>query len=147
MRLAFFDDALGTANPKPSFEVTSPQCKLLGENLWQIEDAQAKLYGRDNAEHLLHSANARFDGVSKSATLGGGVTLETGTYTIEMEEITWIDSEREARTDHPVTITGQGMTMRAEGMRLRPDPGPDPTQYIQLHKVQGSFEFSGKDES
>ena len=144
MRLAFFDDSLGSTDPKPSFEVTSPECRLLGENVWEIQNAQAVIYGRDSGEYRIKAGTARFDGVTKSAVLGGGVLLDAGDQRIEMEDVTWVNGERVAKTERPVTITSAGTTMHAEGMQFRPDPGTDPEQYIQLYKVNGSFDLTTK---
>lgn len=137
MSLAFFDDALGAANPRPTFEVTSPQCSMMGENVWQILHAQAVIYGQDTTAYRLQAGSARFDGVAKSATMQGGVQLDTGTLLMTMEDVTWRNTERIATTDNPVTVTGPGMNLHAQGMRLIRDQ-----EIIELHKVQGSFDLT-----
>ncbi|HIJ73147.1 MAG TPA: LPS export ABC transporter periplasmic protein LptC [Candidatus Hydrogenedentes bacterium] len=122
MEIQFFSEELtGGEAKRPTFEVTA-KGKLLEGDVLLFENALAVFYGPDGKETHTSAPRCRVDRNEKLAYLEGGVRLETGTMTVELEDLLWDNEKGEATTDKPVTLTKDGgeTHLEAVGMTLIP---------------------------
>lgn len=120
----------GGSTGKPRFEVKDVLVELDAEGAWSFQDAQAVIYGRDGSEaHLkagsgsLQEAGADASGEQtlERAHLTGGVTMEAGGKTIELEDIEWLNAEGVARSAKPVVLRDANSEVAASSLEYYPD--------------------------
>lgn len=107
---------------KPTFRVQAKTGSLKDEGMWVFEGAEAVIYGRDEGDEdvTLEAARGRFH-QDEGASLAGGITARVGAMVLELEDMVWINADREARTDKPVRIVDGATRLRGGTLRLYPD--------------------------
>jgi len=122
MTLRFFDDTpSGEVGELPRFELASSRCRYEEGDVWSFEDADAVIRGDRDTEMRIEAGFGRVDHRTKHAFMEGGVRLTTGDLIIDMQELTWSNSERVATTEKPVRIQQGGTDLHASSMQLFPD--------------------------
>lgn len=133
--LKFFEPDIGDGQARgATFEVSSPQSSMLEDGVWALTSAKAIVYGKDGGQTLFEAGSAQFDDNSKTAMLKGGVTVEIGSQHVEMEEMTWSNENRVARSDRPVKVTDGETRLAATAMEYEAD-----TKTLLLHGVTGTI--------
>jgi len=132
-------DPTAGADRKPTCWVHADAFTLEHDNAWSLESAKAVIYARDGdaPDIRIEARHGRFE-ESKMASLRNGVTAQIGDIWLKMEEVLWLNDERELRTDRPVSITARHMQLHAEALRLYPDK-----QEISMTRVTGTIELEG----
>ncbi len=104
---------------KPTFMVQADVLALMQEDVWTLEKAHAVVLGGDeDAEDMVfEAARGRFQ-EEERVHLEGGVVAHVGTLVMELEDIEWINTDREARTDNPVHIVDGETHLDAATLRL-----------------------------
>jgi len=127
------------ADRKPTCWVHANAFTLDHDNAWSLESAKAVIYARDTdtPDILIEARHGRFE-ESKMASLNDGVTAQVGEIHLKMDEVQWLNDERELRTDRPASITTRHMQLHAETFRLYPDK-----QEIIMTRVIGTVEWEG----
>lgn len=138
MTLRLFEpDMEGGESRKPSFEISSPQCSLLEDGRWALTDATAIIYGEEGDQTTFHAGRAEFDEEAETASLGGGVTVDFGQQHVEMQNMTWSNGERIARSESPLSVTDGETRLSAEGMEYHAD-----TKSLKLRNVTGTVSMN-----
>lgn len=108
---------------KPAFWIHAEALVLPQEQGAQsFEKAHAVLYAQaEGKEDMVFDAGRGSYWANERALLSGGVIARSGTMTIEMTDVEWLNTEREAKTDHPVIIRDGETHIEAETLRLYPD--------------------------
>lgn len=133
MTLRFFENVLEADQPqRPTFEISSPRCAMTEENVWTLEEARATVYSKEREETRFFAAAAIFDQNAETASLSGGVTVEMGTQRVEIEDITWSNADRTARSSRPVTVTDGETRLSAAAMEFLAD-----SQTLLLNQLTG----------
>jgi LPS export ABC transporter protein LptC len=142
MTLRLYGAEGGDASGKPAFWVQAEQSTLLEEGVWAFENARAIIYGREGNETLLEAAHGQVDQREgrETALLDENVSLRAGDMTMQLQELEWINAERMARSDAPVTMEGQGSAITASALRYYPDE-----QRMVLKEVRGTLVLKGED--
>ena len=115
---------------KPSFWVHAETFATVEEKIWEFEVARAVIYPRkaDGDEIKIEAAKGRYQDGEK-AYLSGGVILYARDMKMTLQDLEWTNEQREARTDHPLTVEGPENNLKADTMRLYPDK----KQFILTH--------------
>jgi hypothetical protein len=114
---------------KPTFWVHADTFSLGEKNLWTFEKARAVVYARneEDPQVTFEAGSGQFqetkgeDGKGGMAFLRGGVTAQVGPMRLQLSDIEWVNDERTARSDSPVTITSEDSNLSASSVRLYPD--------------------------
>lgn len=121
MNLFFFDKQQTGGEDKPSFSLFSRACTLDAEGVWSFKEASAVIYSRQGEETQLTAGEGRFDKTNERASLGGGVTVHMGAMQAELQDMQWLNEERVAQSDNPVTIREGETLLSAATFRFHPD--------------------------
>ncbi len=136
--LKFYEPDVGDDQPRgATFEVSSPQSSMLEDGVWMLTPAKAIVYGKDGEETLFEADSARFDDNSKMASLEGSVSVNVGTQHVELEEMTWSNDGRVARSERPVKVVDDETQLTAAGMEYHAE-----TRTLLLYDVTGSIRLN-----
>lgn len=127
-------------NRKPTFRVHADGFSLAEDDIWSLEQARAVIFGRDeNAPEIqLVAGRGRFQ-QGKMAYLKDGVDVTVGEMRMTLSDIEWLNDERVARTDSPLTITTPDSHLEAASMRMYPD-----RRQVELTRVTGLIHLEGE---
>ena len=122
---------------RPTFWVHAEVFTLGEENVWLFEQAHAMIYGHGEkgSEITIDAGRGRFQ-EGKAAYLKDGVTAQVGDMHIDLTDLEWINDERMARTDNPVSVTSPDSNMKASTLRLYPDQ-----KQLLLTRVSGTVKL------
>jgi hypothetical protein len=107
---------------KPTFWLHADTYSLADENIWSFEKARAIIYGRGEhgTEIHLEAGQGRFQ-ENTMAQMKGGVDVQFEDMRLQLSDMEWINAERVARTDHPVSVASNSVQLQAATLRLYPD--------------------------
>jgi len=124
---------------KPTFWVHADVFSRSEEEVWSLEGARAVIYGRSEEDELITitAGRGRFQEM-KRAYLEGDIVARIQDMKLDMADIEWINEERVARTDRPLTLTMEDTHLKASSLRLYPDAKElvmtDVTGFLRLRK-------------
>ena len=136
--LRLFDGEPTADTPRmPTFWVHTNVFSIDGEDIWSFEQARAVIYGRNQLEEniLLEAGSGRFQ-EGKMAYLRGGVVARVGDMRLDLTDLEWLNDERLARTDQPVSIATSDSHLTASSLRMYPDQ-----KQLVLTNVTGTVRF------
>lgn len=121
--LRLFDNNPTPGGPrKPTFWAHVEVFSQTGEDLWSFEKARAIIYGNsEESEPIVLDAGRGSFQETKMAYLKDGVVAHVGEMKLELTDMEWLNDERLARSDNPVTISGGGCALKASSLRMYPD--------------------------
>ena len=122
---------------KPTFWVHAGVWRLEEQDVWSFENARAVIYGRgeDGAEITFDAGQGRFQ-KDKTAYLKDGVVAHIEKMTLQLTDIEWINEQRVAQSDNPVTITSDDAHLEGATLRLYPDD-----KQLVMTNVSGKMRF------
>lgn len=130
--LAFYAEQAGDAPQKPSFKVAAHRTTMLEQGIVSFREAHAVIYGREDELTEIFAGRGTFDKASQEAALAGGVRLESSGLEVSLEEITWDNAERMARSQKPAVIQQNGTRLQTSTFALLPEEN-----VLNLTDVQG----------
>lgn len=137
----FYRAGPGGVEQRPSFVMRTPEVSITVEGEALLEQVEAEIHGRDNEITTIRAERGRFDQQTKTATMEGAVVLEQGTMRVEMEDLVWLDEERMAKTEKPVSIYDEGAALHADNLEFHPDESA-----LLLDNMTGGVELAGRRE-
>ena len=115
--------------------------EMADEEVWKLTNAHAVIYGdtnRDTQDMVIDAAAGIFDRRNDIAYLSEGVEMVTGNLSISLPELVWDTRAGRARSDGPVKVNGDDITLAAQTMTLDPKTG-----IFVLTEVSGRLGFGG----
>lgn len=111
----------GGGSDKPRFEVRDVEVVLDENGAWSFVNPHAIIYGRDGTETHLQAGQGYLDERNGRAVLSGGVKMEMGARSVELQDIEWSRDDGVAKSDNPVTLRDGDTVIQANRMRYDPD--------------------------
>jgi hypothetical protein len=109
------------------------------DNVWAFEKARAIIYGREEGDDVVMEAGRGRFQESKMALLTGGVDVRIGKMRVTLSDIEWLNDERVARSDNPLTMTSEDMHIEASSLKLYPD-----RKELVLTNAKGILQMGGE---
>lgn len=122
---------------KPTFWLHTDTFTMSDAKTWSFENAHAVVYGEEgeNADIEFEAGRGHLE-EDKMAYLKDGVKAKIGDIALELQDIEWVNADRVARTDNPVSITMDGSNLKSAGLRIFPDQ-----KKLVLNDVAGTIRF------
>ena len=126
---------------KPRIEITAEKATSPQDETWNIEGAKAVIHTAKDDDVRLSAANGAVDQrkEKESAFLRDGVVMETKTNKVEMKSAQWLNQDGFIKSDDPVVVTGQDITINATSLVYYPD-----SDQLQLANVSGVINLQGR---
>lgn len=122
---------------RPRFEIRDTEVALQqqGEKpVWSFKDAHAIIYAEDGTETHLRAGEGYLNEESQEAMLSGGVIMEMGEKTIQLDDIAW--SNRMAKSDKPILLRDGESQINASSLEYNPD-----TKELVLKDARGTMHY------
>jgi hypothetical protein len=130
----------GEAFEQPSMRIQAAAFELTDDGDYRIVDVNAIIYEQGQPSAVITAAQGEVNEAEGIAYLTGGVTLESGTLWLEMDDVEWQDKAQppQAVSRSPVRLRGAETHLEASGMTLIPS-----TDTLVLTDVQGVWGQKG----
>ncbi len=138
IELAFYDDRPTAGEAPKTFTIAAPNVAFDSKGMASFKKAEAVLYGRDGAEFHLSAGAGEFDKVTGQAKLAEGVVMSSGALKIELQDVVWDNTQRQARSDNPVVITMGATRLQAAIFCFTPEG-----QLLDISGVEGVVDLAG----
>lgn len=125
----------------PLFKVHAASVTMRENGIYDFEQGQATVYGRERREDdiVFEARRGRYE-EDKGAKLEGDVVGHAGPMTLKLSDVTWEKTEAEPRgvlyTNQPLRVENPTMELMAESMRMYPE-----TKLFSLDGMSGSIDF------
>jgi hypothetical protein len=113
--------ATGGAADSPRFEVRDVDVVMDETGAYSFENPHAIIYGRDGTQTTLTAGRGKLDEKQGRAMLTGGVTMQMGARTVQLQDIEWQKDTGVAKSDNPVTLRDGNTEIQAKRMHYDPD--------------------------
>ncbi|MCC6143982.1 MAG: LPS export ABC transporter periplasmic protein LptC [Candidatus Hydrogenedentes bacterium] len=125
---------------KPTLWIRADDFTVAEGDLWRFHNAQATIYGENEADSIRLEADQGVFEEDVKATLTGAVRAQVGDMHMQMQDIEYTNPQEEtpamARTDGPVTVASPTLDLKASSMRFYPD-----SKTYELTDVSGTIAF------
>ena len=138
LRMFVTDPTTGAAR-NPTFWVHADKFSLSNEDIWSLTNAKAVIYSHSEGEEeqiYLEAGTGRFQQETQMAYLKEGVIAHAGQMRIELNDIEWVNEQRVARSENPVSLETPNANISAATLQLYPDK-----KQLIMTGVQGAFQF------
>lgn len=106
----------------PAFSVHADTGKQMADlGVWALDNAHAIIYRRSEENLDLFSKSMTFDMTNKAAQLAGGVRLTSGRLVVDVEDMSWDDTARIARSGSVATLNDGMNRITGSSIAIYPD--------------------------
>ncbi len=103
-------------------ELQAPSALLYeSEGRVKLEKPRVTVPSEDGAKIVITAGSGELDEKARTVTASEGVTIRYGEFTFEAGDLEYSDGARVAETSSPVSMSGAGMFVTGEGLKLMVD--------------------------